>query len=84
MVIVSWIIPCAGLYWGCRLPDGMDATVVARKTLAQHAVLAFGSAFRLSRNFMRFNVAQTHDDIVYKALELSMNQSHYSGTNHIG
>ena len=78
MDIVPWTIPRAGLYLWCRLPGGMNSTDVARSALTHQVVLAPGNAFSLSRDFsdyLRFNVAQTHHESVYSALELSMNQT---------
>jgi DNA-binding transcriptional MocR family regulator len=62
--IVPWIEPDAGLFLWCRLPDGVDASEVARKALLQNMVLAPGNVFSLSQTasgFMRFNVSQCSD-----------------------
>ena len=78
MDIAPWIIPRAGLYLWCQLPGDMNSTDVARRALIHQVVLAPGNAFSLSRDFsdyLRFNVAQTHHETVYSALELSMNQT---------
>jgi DNA-binding transcriptional MocR family regulator len=49
----------------CRLPDGIDATEVAHRALANNVVLAPGNAFSVSQtasSFLRFNVAQCEDE----------------------
>ncbi len=78
MDIVPCTIPRAGLYLWCRLPGGMNSTDVVRSALTHQVVLATGNAFSLARDFsdyLRFNVAQTHHESMYAALELSMNQT---------
>jgi len=58
---VPWIEPQAGMFLWCRLPNGVDASDVARRALAQQVVLAPGNVFSSSQNassFMRFNVSQ--------------------------
>ncbi|TCS06413.1 DNA-binding transcriptional MocR family regulator [Rhizobium sp. BK418] len=74
--ICPWLEPQAGMFLWCRLPDGLDAAVVARAALARNVVLAPGNAFSLSQSatgFMRFNVSQTLDskvfDVLHDALE---------------
>ncbi|WP_411196431.1 PLP-dependent aminotransferase family protein, partial [Rhizobium sp.] len=69
--ITPWLEPQAGMFLWCRLPDGIDATDVARAGLEKRIVLAPGNAFSLSQsatNFMRFNVAQTLDARVFEVL----------------
>ncbi|MFN0262968.1 PLP-dependent aminotransferase family protein [Tepidamorphus sp. 3E244] len=59
--IEPWLMPDAGMFLWCRLPDGLEASDVARKALAEDVVLAPGNAFSVAQtagNFMRFNVAQ--------------------------
>lgn len=70
--IEPWIVPRAGMFLWCRLPDGIDAAGVARRALAEGVVLAPGNAFSLSQtagNFLRFNVAQSSDLRLYDVLE---------------
>lgn len=62
--IVPWIMPRGGFYLWCRLPDGHDSAVIARRCMAQNVVLAPGNAFSASQTaapFVRFNVAQMGD-----------------------
>ncbi|MES2735473.1 MAG: PLP-dependent aminotransferase family protein [Verrucomicrobiota bacterium] len=69
--ITPWIEPQAGIFLWCKLPDGIDAADVARAALADNIVLAPGNAFSLSRSsgqFLRFNVAQTNDDRIFRSL----------------
>ena len=73
--IKPWIVPKAGMFLWCRLPDGLDAADVARRCLAQGVVLAPGNAFSLSqqaRGFLRFNVAQSLDQRLIAVLEQAL------------
>jgi len=76
--IRPWLEPQAGMFLWCRLPDGLDAAVVARAALAQNVVLAPGNAFSLSQSatgFMRFNVSQTSDSRVFDVLRDALKQA---------
>ncbi|MDQ0559854.1 DNA-binding transcriptional MocR family regulator [Rhizobium mesoamericanum] len=69
--IIPWLEPSAGMFLWCRLPDGANATDVARAALERKIVLAPGNAFSLSQsatNFMRFNTSQTLDPRVFDVL----------------
>ncbi len=73
--IVPWLIPKAGMFLWCRLPDNHSATQLANQCLSQGVVLAPGNAFSLSKNadsFMRFNVAQMNHPKVFEVLRQSM------------
>lgn len=73
--IRPWLTPQAGMFLWCHLPDGVDAADIARKSLADGIVLAPGNAFSLSQTahgFMRFNVAQSGDERIYRSLEAAM------------
>jgi DNA-binding transcriptional MocR family regulator len=73
--ISPWLEPSAGMFVWCRLPDGADASAIARHALAKGIVLAPGNAFSLSRSasgFLRFNVAQSSDERIYKVLAEAM------------
>lgn len=73
--IKPWLEPPAGMFIWCGLPDGVDAADVARHALTEGIVLAPGDAFSLSRSasgFLRFNVAQSGDDKVFKVLARAM------------
>lgn len=75
--IVPWIDQPAGMFLWCRLPEGIDAADVARHALSANVVLAPGNAFSLSRSasrYMRFNVAQSGDDRIFRALEEAMSR----------
>ncbi len=70
--IAPWIEPQAGMFLWARLPDGLDATDVAQRALAENIVLAPGNAFSLSPSagrFLRFNVAQSLDPKLFRMLE---------------
>ena len=67
--------PRGGMFLWCQLRDGLDATDVARRALADHIVLAPGSDFSASQTaprFLRFNVAQSSDPRVFAAVERAM------------
>ena len=73
--IKPWFSPAAGMFLWCKLPDGIDATDLARAALAEQIVLAPGNAFSLSQsahNCMRFNVSQSQDERLYRFLRLHM------------
>lgn len=72
---MPWIEPDAGIFLWCRLPDGADAAVVAKRALAHNVVLAPGNVFSLSQGaarFMRFNVAQMSDPRLTTVLQQSL------------
>jgi DNA-binding transcriptional MocR family regulator len=75
--IVPWIDQPTGMFLWCRLPEGVDAAEIARRALAANVVLAPGNAFSLSQTasrFLRFNVAQSADERIFKALEEAMSR----------
>jgi len=69
--VAPWIVPQAGMFVWCRLPQGVDAADVARSCLKENVVLAPGNVFSQSSNagsFLRFNVAQSLDGRVFDTL----------------
>lgn len=69
--IMPWLMPQAGLYLWCRLPDGKDAAALAKVCLSNGVVLAPGNAFSQSKtagDYLRFNVAQSSDAHMYEVL----------------
>lgn len=69
--IAPWLVPQAGMFLWCRLPQGIDAATIARSCLKDDVVLAPGNAFSHSlraSDFLRFNVAQSTDDRVFEVL----------------
>jgi DNA-binding transcriptional MocR family regulator len=63
------------MFLWCRLPEGADATDVARRCLAANVVLAPGNAFSLTKaasRFLRFNVAQSSDERIFKVLRMAL------------
>ena len=69
--ITPWLVPGAGMFVWCQLPDGIDAATVARACLKEGVVLAPGNAFSQASSatgFVRFNVAQSLDARVFKVL----------------
>ncbi|KAA2242070.1 PLP-dependent aminotransferase family protein [Salinarimonas soli] len=66
-----WILPKGGLFLWAVLPEGADATAVARRAMGQGVVLAPGNVFSVSRTadrYMRFNVAQCGSPRVFEVL----------------
>lgn len=73
--ITPWIVPQAGMFLWCRLPDGVDAAAVARACLQDGVVLAPGNAFSQSASagdYLRFNVAQSRDTRIFEVLERAL------------
>ncbi len=69
--IRPWLSPQAGMFLWCKLPEGLDAAVIARSCLENGVILAPGNAFSQSQsagNFLRFNVAQSTDERVFNVL----------------
>lgn len=69
--IQPWLVPQAGMFLWCRLPDGVDAADVARACVREGVVLAPGNAFSQSLSaggYLRFNVAQSREDRVFEVL----------------
>jgi len=74
--ITPWLIPQAGMFLWCRLPDNNSATELANRCLSQGVVLAPGNTFSQSHsaeNFMRFNVAQASNARVFEVLAQALN-----------
>lgn len=73
--VAPWVAPRGGFYlWG-RLPDGRDASVIARAALAQDVILAPGNVFSAAQtagDFMRFNVGQMQDPRVFAVLKQAL------------
>jgi DNA-binding transcriptional MocR family regulator len=81
--ITPWIMPRGGFYLWCRLPEGHDSAVIARRCMEHGVVLAPGNVFSTSQSaapFVRFNVAQMGDRRVYSALRQVLDVPSRSGT----
>jgi DNA-binding transcriptional MocR family regulator len=79
--IRPWIVPQAGMFLWCRLPEGVDAAAIARKCLEERVVLAPGNAFSQSQNasdYLRFNVAQSTDAKVFSVLDRALSNAESS------
>ncbi|WP_228284575.1 MULTISPECIES: PLP-dependent aminotransferase family protein [unclassified Psychrobacter] len=79
--ITPWLVPNAGLFLWCQLPDGVDAAKLARDCMAKGVVLAPGNVFSQSTDahrFMRFNVAQCVDARLFDVLEAVMEEQNKS------
>lgn len=75
--IQPWLVPQAGMFLWCRLPQGKDAATIARTCLKDGVVLAPGNAFSRSLSagdFLRFNVAQCTDDRIFSVLERALSR----------
>ncbi|WP_237713996.1 aminotransferase-like domain-containing protein [Novosphingobium sp. Rr 2-17] len=62
--LTPWIEPVAGMFLWCQLPEGVEATVLARQALEEDIVLAPGNVFssaQTASGFLRFNVAMMSD-----------------------
>lgn len=69
--IRPWLVPRAGMFLWCGLPEGVDAAALSRVCLKEGMVLAPGNAFSQSQRaggFLRFNVAQSLDARVFDIL----------------
>ena len=73
--VKSWVTPRGGFYLWARLPDGQDASDLARTALEQDVILAPGNVFSADQSapdFMRFNVAQMQDPRVFSVLKAAL------------
>lgn len=70
------LIPKAGIFLWCHLPEQLDAAELSRRCLQRGLILAPGHAFSQSANakhLMRFNVAQCINPKVFDILAEEMN-----------
>ncbi|URX64476.1 PLP-dependent aminotransferase family protein [Luteibacter anthropi] len=75
--IEPWLVPQAGMFLWCRLPEGRDAGDLARACLREGVVLAPGNAFSQSLsagNFLRFNVAQSSEKKIFDTLSRALSK----------
>ncbi|MFT5120979.1 MAG: DNA-binding transcriptional MocR family regulator [Psychrobacter glaciei] len=73
--IAPCLLPQAGMFLWCQLPDGNNAAELANACLAKGVLLAPGNVFSQAQNaehFMRFNVAQASDARIYEVLAESL------------
>ncbi len=73
-----WVEPRAGVFAWSELPDGLDATEVARAAQERNVVFAPGRSFSADprwRGFMRFNVAVGGEPRVFETLEWAMEKT---------
>ena len=67
-----WIMPNAGIYLWCQLPNGINSADVAKQALREKIILAPSDAFFVTpqtKQYLRFNVAQSSSPRIYKVLE---------------
>lgn len=65
------LLPKAGIFLWCRLPNQIDAVQLSQRCLAKGIILAPGNSFSQSENagqFIRFNAAQCTDKKVFDVL----------------
>lgn len=77
--IVPWLMPQAGMFLWCRLPDDSNASILANYCMSHDVVLAPGNAFSQSQSaehFMRFNVAQATDPRIFEVLSQALTAKH--------
>lgn len=70
-----WLRPQAGMFLWCELPEGFDASVLAQRALNERIVLAPGNAFSVNQTsgrFLRFNIAQSQDEALYRFLKAAL------------
>ena len=75
--VKPWLVPRAGMFLWCKLPEGIDAATIARSCLKDDVVLAPGNAFSQSlsaSDYLRFNVAQSMDDQVFNVLTRALSE----------
>jgi DNA-binding transcriptional MocR family regulator len=76
--VEPYVEPRAGMFaWG-QLPDGLDATEVARIAQERRVVFAPGRSFSADprwRGYMRFNVAVSGEPKVFETLEWAMGRA---------
>ncbi|OQP84886.1 GntR family transcriptional regulator [Rhizobium rhizosphaerae] len=73
--IVPWITPRGGFYLWCRLPEGKDSTIIAKRCMTEKIILAPGNVFSATQSaaaFMRFNVTQMAEARILPALRRAM------------
>lgn len=70
-----WTEPQGGMFLWAELPEGMDSGAIARYALEKGVVLAPGNVFSASHSagsFLRFNVAQSTNPLVFSVLREAM------------
>lgn len=75
--ILPWMMPRGGFYLWCSLPDGRDASALARTALQDNVILAPGNVFSVSQsmpNFLRFNVSQMADPRIFDVIARAMSE----------
>ncbi|WP_394213327.1 PLP-dependent aminotransferase family protein [Psychrobacter piscatorii] len=83
--ITPWLVPQAGMFLWCRLPEGQSASLLANHCMTHGVVLAPGSVFSQADDadsFMRFNVAQSTDPRVFEVLGQALAVSKLNDTRY--
>ncbi len=72
MGLQLWVMPRGGFFLWCSLPPTLTAVDLAQQALKSNIILAPGDVFSVSKTespFIRFNVAQSNDARIWKAIE---------------
>ncbi len=75
--ILPWLMPRGGFYLWCSLPDGRDASALARIALQDNVILAPGNVFSVSQSmpgFLRFNVSQMADPRIFDVIARGLSE----------
>jgi DNA-binding transcriptional MocR family regulator len=75
--IQPWVQPKDGMFLWCQLPNGKNATQLARDSLTQGVILAPGNVFSQSQkahDYLRFNVAQCTEQKIFDVLLWALKQ----------
>jgi len=73
--LTPWCEPRGGLFLWTELPGALDAAEVTRRAMKEGVMLAPGDVFSLShaaRSFLRFNVSQCAEPMIFEVLLRSM------------
>jgi DNA-binding transcriptional MocR family regulator len=76
--LTPWCEPRGGLFLWTELPGALDAAQVTRMAMREGVMLAPGDVFSLShaaRSFLRFNVSQSSEPLIFQILERSIQSS---------
>lgn len=76
--LTPWIEPRGGIFIWASLPEGLQATDVAKFALDEGMLLAPGNVFSFSKaagSFLRFNVAQCGDPKTFAILSNAMDRA---------
>lgn len=85
--LALWMEPSGGMFLWARLPEGIDATDVARQASREGMAMAPGNVFSVSRSagdYLRFNIAQSRHERIYECLGRAIDATLAGGTAKTG